>query len=51
MDIDALGREIVNGAELLTAPSLPVRIREDGSLPLLLTLRAAALWRVKAALA
>jgi 8-oxo-dGTP pyrophosphatase MutT (NUDIX family) len=51
VDIDALGREILNGAELLTAPSLPVRIREDGSLPLLLTLRAAALWRVNAALA
>ena len=31
VDIDALGREIANSAELLTAPSLPVRIREDGS--------------------
>ena len=50
VDIDALGREIANGAELLTAPSLPMRIREDGSLPLLLALRAAALWRVSAAL-
>lgn len=51
IDISTLGREIANGAELLTAPSLPTRIREDGSLPLLLALRAAALWRVNAALA
>jgi 8-oxo-dGTP pyrophosphatase MutT (NUDIX family) len=51
VDISALGREISNGTELLTAPSLPVRIREDGSLPLLLALRAAALWQVNAALA
>jgi 8-oxo-dGTP pyrophosphatase MutT (NUDIX family) len=42
IDLDALGRELDSGADLLTAPSLPGRIREDGSLPLLLALRAAA---------
>jgi len=42
MDIDALGRELAEGMGLLTAPSLPRRIREDGSLPLLLALRAVA---------
>jgi len=47
IDLDALGRELGNGADLLTAPSLPGRIREDGSLPLLLALRAAALWRAR----
>jgi 8-oxo-dGTP pyrophosphatase MutT (NUDIX family) len=51
LDISALGREMTNGAELLAAPSLPVRIREDGSLPLLLALRAAALWSVSEDLA
>ena len=45
IDLDALGRELGQGAELLTAPGLPRRIREDGSLPLLLALRAAARWR------
>jgi 8-oxo-dGTP pyrophosphatase MutT (NUDIX family) len=43
VDIPALGRELVDGTELLMAPSLPARIKEDGSLPLLLALRAAAL--------
>jgi hypothetical protein len=47
IDLDALGRELENGADLLTAPSLPGRIRQDGSLPLLLALRAAALWRAR----
>jgi hypothetical protein len=47
VDLGALGRELENGADLLTAPSLPGRIREDGSLPLLLALRAAARWRVR----
>ena len=45
IDLDALGRGLGQGAELLTAPGLPRRIREDGSLPLLLALRAAARWR------
>ena len=49
IDLDALGRELDSGADLLTAPSLPGRIREDGSLPLLLALRAAALWRARSA--
>ena len=49
IDLDALGRELGSGADLLTAPSLPGRIREDGSLPLLLALRAAALWRARSA--
>jgi hypothetical protein len=49
VDLGALGRELENGADLLTAPSLPGRIREDGSLPLLLALRAAALWRPRSA--
>ena len=45
IDLDALGRELAEGAELLTAPGLPRRIREDGALPLLLAVRAAASWR------
>jgi hypothetical protein len=49
VDLDGLGRELDSGAGLLTAPSLPGRIREDGSLPLLLALRAAALWRARSA--
>jgi 8-oxo-dGTP pyrophosphatase MutT (NUDIX family) len=47
VDIEALGHEMTDGADLLTAPSLPRRIRDDGSLPLLLALRAAALWRAQ----
>jgi 8-oxo-dGTP pyrophosphatase MutT (NUDIX family) len=43
VDIPALGRELADGTDLLKAPSLPARIKEDGSLPLLLALRAAAL--------
>jgi hypothetical protein len=42
MDITALGHELAAGADLLSAPSMPERIKEDGSLPLLLALRAAA---------
>ncbi|MGI8447144.1 MAG: hypothetical protein ACR2MP_08205 [Streptosporangiaceae bacterium] len=45
VEIDALGRELAEGADLLTAPSLPGWIREEGSLPLLLALRAVALGR------
>jgi ATP-dependent RNA helicase DeaD len=43
VDIPALGRELVDGNDLLKAASLPARIKDDGSLPLLLALRAAAL--------
>jgi hypothetical protein len=43
IDFDALGREITSGMTLFTAPSLPARIRDDGSLPLLLAVRAVAL--------
>lgn len=43
VDIGALGRDLAGGADLLSAPSLPRRLREEGSLPLLLALRAAAL--------
>lgn len=49
VDLDALGRELDSGADLLTAPSMPGRIRQDGSLPVLLALRAAALWRARSA--
>ena len=42
-DVGALGRDLAAGADLLSAPSLPRRLREEGSLPLLLSLRAAAL--------
>lgn len=42
MDITALGRELAAGVDLHSAPSLPERIKDDGSLPLLLALRAAA---------
>lgn len=45
IDLGALGRELADGSDLLDASSLPARIRDDGSLPLLLGLRAAALWR------
>jgi 8-oxo-dGTP pyrophosphatase MutT (NUDIX family) len=48
IDLGALGRELADGSDLLDASSLPVRIREDGSLPLLLDIRAAALWHVTA---
>lgn len=48
INLDALGHEIADGTELLSAPSLPARIRDDGSLPLFLALRAVALWRVNA---
>ncbi len=49
IDLDTLGRELADRAELLAAPRLPPRIREDGSLPLLLAVRAAALWRARTA--
>ena len=45
VDVGALGRDLAAGADLLSAPSLPRRLREEGSLPLLLALRAAALRR------
>lgn len=43
MNIAALGRELAAGKDLLSAPAMPERLKEDGSLPLLLALRAAAL--------
>ena len=42
IDLPQLGQELINGTGLLDAPSLPRRIKEDGSLPLLLALRTAA---------
>jgi hypothetical protein len=45
-DIAELGNELRHGEELLTAPSLPAKLRDDGSLPLLLALRTAAVWTV-----
>lgn len=42
VDLAALGRELADGTALLSAASLPGRIKEDGSLPLLLAIRAAA---------
>ncbi len=49
MDLDALGRELAAGTDLLDVPGLPAPIREDGSLPLLLAVRAAALRRARSA--
>jgi hypothetical protein len=43
LDLTQLGQELKAGTGLLDAPSLPQRIKEDGSLPLLLAIRAAAL--------
>lgn len=51
MDIAALGRELAAGEDLLSAPSMPERVRDDGSLPLLLALRAAAAATAQAATA
>jgi 8-oxo-dGTP pyrophosphatase MutT (NUDIX family) len=43
VDIGSLGGELRSGVGLMEARSLPERIRDDGSLPLLVGLRAAAL--------
>lgn len=43
MDLRQLRRELTEGTDLLSASSLPQTIKEHGSLPLLLALRAAAL--------
>ncbi len=43
VDLPRLSQELKSGTEILAAPSLPARVKEDGSLPLLLALRAAAL--------
>jgi hypothetical protein len=43
LDLSQLGRELADGTDLLSTSSLPRRIKEQGSLPLLLALRAAAL--------
>jgi ADP-ribose pyrophosphatase YjhB (NUDIX family) len=48
VDLPELGRELNDGIGLLNARSLPQRVKDDGSLPLLLALRAAALHRVTA---
>ncbi|MCP2258544.1 hypothetical protein LX15_002242 [Streptoalloteichus tenebrarius] len=47
IDLVALGKELRAGVDLLTASHLPRLLREDGSLPLLLAVRAAALWLVR----
>lgn len=47
LDLDELGKELSEGAELLQAASLPRRLRDDGSLPLLLCIRAAAAWHAR----
>lgn len=47
IDLPALGADLRAGADLVTSPHLPERLREDGSLPLLLALRAAALAAVE----
>ncbi|WP_234995579.1 hypothetical protein [Streptoalloteichus hindustanus] len=47
VDLRALGRELGAGVDLLAASSLPPQLREDGSLPLLVALRAAARWLVR----
>jgi len=43
VDLPALGRELREGTPLTDAVALPARLRDDGSLPLLLCLRSAAL--------
>ncbi|WP_461157351.1 hypothetical protein [Saccharopolyspora tripterygii] len=43
VDLATLRRELRTGAAMLDAPSLPVQLRETGSLRLLLAVRAAAL--------
>jgi 8-oxo-dGTP pyrophosphatase MutT (NUDIX family) len=43
IDLPMLSQELRNGTDFLDTPSLPARVKEDGSLPLLLALRAAAL--------
>lgn len=48
VDIGALGSEVAAGTALLSAPSLPRPIREEGSLPLLLALRAWVALRAEA---
>lgn len=42
IDLEALGTELAAGTAVLDAPSLPPMIRDVGSLPLLLAIRAAA---------
>ena len=46
LDLTRLGQELKARTALLDAPGLPQRIKEDGSLPLLLAIRAAALHHV-----
>ncbi|MDQ0378517.1 hypothetical protein [Amycolatopsis thermophila] len=47
IDLDAFGRELAAGADLFS-PALPELIHGSGSVPLLLGLRAGALWKVGA---
>lgn len=49
VDLAALGADLRGGADLVTTAHVPERLREDGSLPLLLALRAAALATVEPA--
>lgn len=44
VDLGALGRELAAGTDFMAARSLPANIRDEGSLPLLLALRVAAIW-------
>ena len=43
VDLGELRRELAAGTDLLDASSLPKQIRDQGALPLLLAVRAAAL--------
>jgi hypothetical protein len=48
IDLSELGRELADGTDFLGAVSLSRSVKDEGSLPLLLALRAAALHRVSA---
>jgi hypothetical protein len=48
IDLLQLGRELAGGADLLSTPTLSRKIKDQGSLPLLIGLRAAALHHVSA---
>jgi hypothetical protein len=44
VDMPMLSQELQNGTDILDARSLPARLKEQGSLPLLLALRATPCW-------